>query len=230
MYSRFFRWAADRIEDDGIIAFVTNRGFMDQHSFDGFRAIAEREFNELWVLDPKGDARTAGEARRRQGGNVFGDQIRVGIAIYCFVRKKGATGFLIHYEAVRDYAKADEKIEFLRKPLRDRTMTVIKPNKIISGSTQTVTSFDDFLPLVAKETKATKVVAQEQAIFKLFSLVVTNRDDWVYGASDAEVKRRVKYLIAAYNREVVTANSGGKVKNILPLRTTSSGRGWSRRC
>jgi len=26
MYSRFFRWASDRIEEDGIIAFVTNRG------------------------------------------------------------------------------------------------------------------------------------------------------------------------------------------------------------
>ena len=29
MYTRFFRWASDRLKDDGIVAFVTNRSFID---------------------------------------------------------------------------------------------------------------------------------------------------------------------------------------------------------
>jgi len=37
----------------------------------------------------KGDARTSGEQRRKEGGNIFSNQIRVGIAIYFLVRKKG---------------------------------------------------------------------------------------------------------------------------------------------
>jgi predicted helicase len=79
---------------------------------------------------------------------------------------------------------------------------------------------------VAKETKATKIAGQEQAIFKLFSLgVVTNRDDWVYGSSDTEVRRRVKYLIAAYNREVGAAKKEEKTKRTAPPSNTIK---WTR--
>ena len=36
MYARFFRWASDRVDENGIIAFVTNRSFIDSRTFDGF--------------------------------------------------------------------------------------------------------------------------------------------------------------------------------------------------
>jgi len=55
MYSRFFRWASDRIEDDGIVAFVTNRGFLDKRNFDGFRKLVTQEFNEIYIVDLGGD-------------------------------------------------------------------------------------------------------------------------------------------------------------------------------
>jgi predicted helicase len=29
IYARFFRWSFDRMHDDGIIAFITNRSFID---------------------------------------------------------------------------------------------------------------------------------------------------------------------------------------------------------
>ena len=38
MYARFFCWATDRLGDEGIIAFITNRSFIDSRTFDGFRA------------------------------------------------------------------------------------------------------------------------------------------------------------------------------------------------
>ena len=37
MYKRFIRWASDRLADDGIIAFITNRAYIDTRQDDGFR-------------------------------------------------------------------------------------------------------------------------------------------------------------------------------------------------
>jgi predicted helicase len=71
------------------------------------------DFNEIWIVDLKGNARTTGERRRREGGNVFDDQIRVGVAVYLCVKKIGGRGCQIRYEAVRDYAKSEEKLDFL---------------------------------------------------------------------------------------------------------------------
>src|ERR1700730_12977674 len=37
MYVRFFRWASDRISENGIVSFISNRSFVDRLSFDGVR-------------------------------------------------------------------------------------------------------------------------------------------------------------------------------------------------
>ena len=110
MYKRFIRWASDRVDDDGIIGFVSNSAFLDSRQDDGFRKIVAQEFNELWVLDLKGNARTSGEQRRREGGNVFDDKIRVGVAIYFLVRRQDASGFKVYYNAVDDYAKSIDRL------------------------------------------------------------------------------------------------------------------------
>lgn len=200
MYVRFFRWASDRIEEDGIVAFVSNSSFLHKHSFDGFRAVAENEFNELWVLDLKGDARTSGETRKRQGGNIFGNQIKVGIAIYCFVKRRGAHGLRIFYDAVRDYAKVDEKTEFVYAPLRERNMLLLRPDAKHNWLNITTNNFGDFVPLATKDAKATLVAGQEQAIFKLYSLgVSTNRDEWLYDIDASVLARKVQDLISAYD-------------------------------
>ena len=109
MYKRFIRWASDRLEDDGIIGFVSNSAFLDARQDDGFRKVVAEEFNELWAVELKGNARTSGERRRQEGGNVFDDKIRVGVAIYFLVRRKGLKGFRVHYNVVDDYAKTPEK-------------------------------------------------------------------------------------------------------------------------
>jgi predicted helicase len=44
MYARFLRWASDRIDKDGIVAFVSNNSFLDARTYDGFRKVVEREF------------------------------------------------------------------------------------------------------------------------------------------------------------------------------------------
>jgi len=88
MYVKFFRWASDRLgQRDGILCFVSNNGFLNGVAFDGFRKHLAKDFSGIYHFDFKGNARTTGERRRREGGNIFSDQIRVGIGIVVFHSK-----------------------------------------------------------------------------------------------------------------------------------------------
>ena len=49
MYKRFIRWASDRLADDGIIAFITNRAYIDARQDDGFRKVAAQEFSDIYM-------------------------------------------------------------------------------------------------------------------------------------------------------------------------------------
>ena len=57
MYARFFRWASDRLDANGVLAFVTNRSFIESRTFDGFRKVVAQEFDEIYVVDLGGDVR-----------------------------------------------------------------------------------------------------------------------------------------------------------------------------
>jgi len=202
MYARFFRWASDRVDENGIVTFVSNSSFVHKPSFDGFRKTAAKEFNEIWIVDLKGDARSSGERRRQQGGNIFGDQIKVGIAISFCIKKRGASGCRIRYQAVRDYAKADEKSDFLKvKPISERQFDELKPDKNSNWVSIVENDFESFLPIADKDTKSTKVAGQERAIFRLYSLgISTNRDEWLYDLDPHELGKKVQFLIAQYDR------------------------------
>jgi len=200
MYVRFLRWASDRLPEDGMLAFVSNSSFLDKNSFDGVRVTLEREFNELWVIDLKGDARSSGEARRQQGGNVFGDQIKVGVAVYLLVRKKGAKGFTIHYDAIGDYVGADDKCSYLHQPLSERRMTVIRPSAGHGWLNRATENVEALLPIADKQTKGAAGNARDRAVFKLYSLgISTNRDDWLYDRSKACLADKAALLVRKYD-------------------------------
>ena len=206
MYARFFRWASDRMHDDGVIAFVTNRSFIDSRTFDGFRRYAMEHFNEIHLIDLKGNARASGEQRRREGGNVFDNQIRVGIAVSFFVRKRAAKGCKVYYQEVPDYWKSDEKLAFLSAtPLSDRKMTLIEPDAKANWINQNENDWDDLIPVADKKTKAAKVKGQERAVFKLFSLgISSNRDQWVYDPDRTNLIDKISFFL----NELATATDG----------------------
>ena len=66
MYTRFLRWATDRIDRNGIVAFVSNNSFINSKTYDGFRKLVAKDFNEIWIIDLKGNARTSGERRKKK--------------------------------------------------------------------------------------------------------------------------------------------------------------------
>lgn len=196
MYVRFFRWASDRIVDDGILALITNRSFIDAHMADGFRRIVTRDFAEGWIVDLGGDYKKKGAGGT---GNVFG--IGTGVAISFWVKRKGHAGEARLAYLAAPPGKGDDKLAWLggvslgsgrwqSLPQREDAAWVDIPESDWSA----------FLPVGNKSTKLGK--GRDSAIFKLFSLgVITARDDWVYTNTDVEAKGRVDWFVNEYARE-----------------------------
>ncbi len=212
MYARFLRWASDRLHRNGVIAFVSNNSFVDSRTYDGFRKSVAKEFNEVYVVDLKGNARTSGERRRKEGGNVFSDEIRVGVAVYFLIRNEGAEGCKIHYNAIRDYAKAEEKKAYLvENKIENLSFEHIVPDEHGNWINMAHNDFDKLLPLATKETKLAKRKIEERAVFKLFSLrIATNRDEWVYDFDEEALVKKVRYFCKKYELEKERWNKSNK--------------------
>lgn len=204
MYVRFLRWSSDRISENGIVAFVSNNSFLDARSFDGFRKVVADEFSDIYIINLKGDARTSGERRRKEGGNVFSDQIRVGVAIYFLIKKKPNAGCHIHYNEVDDYLLAEDKKDYLQeKKLKDLPFVPLHLNSHNNWLNKSTTNWDELIPIASKEFKLGVHSPEKQPIFKLFSLgVVTNRDEWVYDEDEKNLGEKVCYLIDTYNADL----------------------------
>ena len=92
-YVKFIRWAQWRVEQTGagIVAFITPHGYLDNPTFRGMRQSLMQTFDELYVLDLHGNANKKEKAPDGSPDlNVF--DIRTGVAIGIFVRRKGEKG------------------------------------------------------------------------------------------------------------------------------------------
>lgn len=88
-YVKFIRFAQWRIERTGygVLAFVTNHGYLDNPTFRGMRRSLMSTFDELYVLNLHGSTKEGNRAP--DGGvdkNVF--DIKLGVAIGLFVKRK----------------------------------------------------------------------------------------------------------------------------------------------
>lgn len=87
-YVKFIRFAQWRIEQTGygILAFITNHGYLDNPTFRGMRQSLMRTFDEMYVLNLHGNSK---KKERAPGGgkdeNVF--DIQQGVAIGIFVKR-----------------------------------------------------------------------------------------------------------------------------------------------
>ena len=92
-YIQAIRLASDRIHtgsNGGIVAFVTNGGFIDGDAAAGLRKCLLQEFHKVYCLNLRGDQRTAGEKSRREGGKLFGAGSRATVAILILVKQPGS--------------------------------------------------------------------------------------------------------------------------------------------
>jgi predicted helicase len=194
-YVRFFRWASDRIIEDGVLAFITNRSFIDAQTTDGFRRIVAQDFSEGWIVDLGGDYKKKGAGG---SGNVFG--IGTGVAISFWVKRKDHEGKVRIAYLPAPPGSGEDKLAWLgsvsfspRKwamlPHREDAAWVGIPDNDTAG----------MLPIADKATKAQASTAQDRAIFKLYSLgVSTNRDEWLYAHSLTMLAVKANALISSY--------------------------------
>ncbi|NET75255.1 type ISP restriction/modification enzyme [Okeania sp. SIO1F9] len=203
-YVKAFRWAADRIKDEGIVALVTNSSFIDNIAFDGMRQHLAKDFDGIYVLDLGGNVRTNPKLSGTTH-NVFG--IQVGVSINLLIKKKESkkSQCQIYYANVDEFWRKEEKYAYLEKcqHLGEIDWQEIKPDKKNTWLTAGLQAdFETFIPMGTKETKAAKGKVTD-TIFKLFSNGVgSNRDVWAYNFNADELAANIQRTIATYNEQV----------------------------
>lgn len=201
MYARFYRWASDRLGDEGVLAFVTNRSFIDSRTFDGFRKLIAKDFQEIWLIDLGGDVR-ANPKLSGTKNNVFG--IQTGVAIALFVRTKSASSPVVQYVRRPEDDRAEDKLAWLNHAnISDLVFLRIKPSVDGTWVNQgEQTTWNTLLPIADKNRKNDPNSRNDRSVFKMNSMgIVTARDEWLYAHSREAVEHRAAAFITVYERE-----------------------------
>ena len=173
----------------------------------GCENISRQDFTNIHHIDLKGNARTSGERRRKEGGNVFDDQIRVSVGISFFIKKADASsepaGIWIY--SVDDYLKARDKQQILTD-FGDYTNVPMKQAMIDAKHTWLTENlhaeFDTFIPIGTKEAKAIRGTVLG-VIFKNYSRGInTSRDAWAYNFNRTVLTESIQRMSEIYNAEV----------------------------
>jgi predicted helicase len=202
MYSRFFRWATDRLGENGIIAFITNSSFIDARTFDGFRKVVAEEFSEIYIVDLGGNIRAGDKT-----GNVF--NIMVGVSITFLVKKVTGnslqTACNIFYTHLPQFETVESKLSFLSQTrLEKLSFDHIIPDDKYNWVNISDNDFKYLLLLADKDTKIAKILTNDKSIFKLFSLgVSTNRDEWIIDYSLDNLCQKMLFFIDFYENHQV---------------------------
>ena len=209
-YIRAFRWATDRLGEEGVIGFVTNGGWLDGNSLDGFRKSLSEEFSKIYLFNLRGNARTSGELRRKEKGNVFGSDTRTPIVITILIKNKNHSGNSeIYLHNIGDYLSKEEKLAIVNQykniyQMKEKNkFKLIIPDSENDWINQGDKRFNKFTLLGNKKN------LNEKAIFEIYSSgVKTNRDAWAYNFNSEKLSENMEKLISNYNNEV-----GNHLKN-----------------
>lgn len=217
MYTRFYRWASDRIQDNqGIICFVSNSSFIDARAFDGFRKSIQNEFDFAYIVDFGGDIRKLSGKDgiwMNEEHTIFGTAAAVGIAVMFLVKKGNKTerDCRIRYVHPCDIrATRREKFEWIQnlRDFDDVDFELINPDRKCNWINRTENDFDELIPLIDKEVKAGK---SQQAIFQLFSLGLdTKCDAWLYDFDKNLLCKKAQFYHDIFNLTVEHPNFEGK--------------------
>ncbi|MBM4424023.1 MAG: hypothetical protein FJ030_11630 [Chloroflexi bacterium] len=195
-YVKFIRFAQWRIEQtgQGIVAFITNHGYLDNPTFRGMRQHLLKSFDELYVLDLHGNSKK--KERAPDGGpdeNIF--DIQQGVAIILAIklppqhlaRIQKRDGLAIARHAQLWGARA-RKYAFLERndvrSLKWRNARPVKPAYLLSP-------------------QAGRIRAEYEPGWKLTEImpvhsagIVTARDDLTIGWTEKEILSRVQDFVS----------------------------------
>lgn len=190
-YIQAMRWATDRLDGQGVVAFVSNGSFIDSRGADGLRHSLFSEFNHLYIFNLHGDQRTKGELSRKEGGKIFGSGSRTPIAISVLVND-GSDAHEIHYRDIGDYLSREDKLNALRdfKSISGVTWQTILPDSNNDWINQRDQNYQTY-PAIDGQVFGKKMIG-----------VSTSRDRWLFGFSKGKVLENVNRMVSNYNHEV----------------------------
>ncbi len=193
-YVKAFRWASDRLKNQGVIGFVTNGNYLNTNSADGLRAGLYEEFNHLYIFNLRGDQRTLGEQSRREGGKIFGSGSRTPVAISILV-KDGSDSHELHYHDIGDYLSQKEKLAIISE---FGDVSQLDWRKIIPDENNDWLNQRD-----PNYQKYDRLAGESTSVFNNNSMgILTSRDAWVYGYSKEKVAQNTERLVQNYNNEL----------------------------
>ena len=120
-YVKFLRFGAWRIQQhgEGIVAMITNHGYLDNPTFRGMRQHLMNSFSEIYVLDLHGNSKkkeTTPDGNKDE--NVF--DIQQGVSIAFFVKERGSNGPARVYHADL-WGLREDKYQWLNEQDIDET-------------------------------------------------------------------------------------------------------------
>ena len=202
MYSRFFLWATNRLNRNGVLAFITNSSFINAKTFDGFRKVVSKDFSYIYVIDLGGDVRSNPKLSGTKH-NVFG--IQAGVAITLAIKKQEEENqpCKIFYTQSKDFELAEDKLFYLKEnELSKLSFEHIKPDRNHNWINVISNDFFDYIPVTDKETKLSQNKDIEKAIFKLYSNgVVTARDEWLYDFDAKNLSDKISFFCQIYEQD-----------------------------
>ena len=210
-YVKAILWASKRIGKEGVVAFVTNNGFLDGIAFDGMRKHLAQDFDTIYILDLGGNVRQNPKLSGTTH-NVFG--IQVGVSINFFVKrsvdsngsKPDAKPPEIFYARVDEFWRKEEKYRYLnsKEHYQNIDWQQITPDRRHTWLTEGLhAEFDTFIPMGTKEAKTQKE-AEVDVVFKTYSLgVSTNRDVWAYNFNRDTLTTNIQQMMEFYNTQTL---------------------------
>ena len=201
-YVKAIHWALNRIETDGIVAFVTNHNFIDGQAFDGMRKHLSDACDKIYLLDLGGNIRKghAGDA------NVF--DIQVGVSINLFVKKRqhpSKSADIFYNGETAEMSKA-ATFDFLDKceHIGNVNWDSIQPDARHTWLTEGLREdFETFIPVGSKQAKTEKGEVASVMFHQFSNGVKTNRDAWAINFDRDVLGSNVTRMIDAYNTQVL---------------------------
>ena len=212
-YIRAIRWATDRIGKQGVVAYITNNGYIDSNIATGLRKTLTEDFSHCYVLNLKGNSRSSGDTAKREGGNVF--NVRVGVAIILALKDSAHSGdCALYYRDIGDYLNREEKLEILESSNIDTLeWSELQPNERGEWINHSSDQFQVF-PILGSKEKGS--ISNDSPIFRTYSSgLKTGRDSWCYNFSQKQLSRSVQVMLETYDDALAS---------FVPLSDTAKGR------
>ena len=203
-YVKAIRWASDRIEEEGVVAFVTNNSFLDGVAFDGMRKHLADDFDAIYILNLSGNVRKNPKLSGTTH-NVFG--IQVGVSINLFIKRHDNTDAQaeIFYARVDEFWRKGDKYRYLdsKKHYRNIEWKPIKPDQRYTWLTEGLhAEFETFIPIGTQEAKAEQSEGRDVIFHRFSNGISTARDAWAYNFNQNTLTKNMNRLIGTYNAEV----------------------------